>query len=103
MLKLFKNFVQLKKYYHLYNNTDRMQLENLVVTYRILEKKRCEYIPQDLHNRLVNRRRRVVEDDRGIREYQIKKLCKVNNEEDMRKTKGGIEPLWRNKMLVCGD
>lgn len=39
-----KDFVQLKKYYHLYNNMDIMQLEKVAVRHMILEKKIFEDI-----------------------------------------------------------
>ena len=67
----------------------------------ILEKKTFEdiekYIPQDLYIRLINRKRSVVEEDRIIRENQIKKLCKINNDEDMKIILTGIESLLRNQ------
>ena len=38
------NFVQLNKYYDLYNNMDRRQLENVVVRNMILKDKRFDNI-----------------------------------------------------------
>lgn len=67
-----KKFVQLNKFYHLYSNMDRMQLENVVVRYMVYENMKFEDIEknilQDLYNRLINRKRRVVNEDIGIRE-----------------------------------
>ena len=61
------NFVQSNKQYDLYNNMDRRQLENIVVRNMILKDKRFDSIKgkilEDLYNRLLNRKRRVIEED----------------------------------------
>ena len=79
------NFVQLNKYYDLYNNMDRRQLENVVVRNMILKDKRFDsisgQIPKDLYNILLNRKSRVVEEDKKIRLNMVRKLCSLNNEE----------------------
>ena len=56
-----------------------------------------ENIPQDLYNRLVNKRRRVIEEDKKIRGNLINKLCEINNDDDMTRIMKGIEPFLRNK------
>lgn len=98
------NFVQLNKYYILYSNMDKLQLENVVVRNIILRRKIFEDIqkntPQDLYNRLLDRRRRVVDEDKRIRENIIKKFYEINNDEDMRRIMKGIEPLLRDKIRV---
>ena len=38
----------------------------------------------DLYNRLLNRKRRVIEEDKHIRINMVMKLCFVNNEEDVK-------------------
>lgn len=48
-------------------------------------------------NRLINRRRRVIGEDKKIRENIIKKLCEVSSDEDLQDIIKGIEPLLRNK------
>ena len=50
-----------------------------------------------MYNRFNNIKRRVVNEERNIRENQIKKLCEVNDDEDMSRLMEGIEPLLRNK------
>ena len=59
------NFFQLNKYYGLYNNMDRRQLENVLMRNMILKDKCSDtikgQIPKDLYNRLINRKSRVVE------------------------------------------
>lgn len=57
-------------------------------------------IPQHLYNRLVNRRRRVIEEDKKIRKNFIKKLCEVNIDDDMNGIVKGIKPLLRKKRRV---
>lgn len=54
-------------------------------------------IPKDLYNRLLNMKRRLVEEDTKLRENMIKKLCDVNTDEDTEIIFKGIEPLLRNK------
>ena len=55
------NFVQLNKYYSMYNNMDRRQLENAVVRNMILKDKIFYMIKgqilEDLYNTLMNRKR----------------------------------------------
>ena len=62
------SFVQLNKYYSMYNNKDKRQLENVVVRNMILKDKRFDtikgQIPEDLYNRLMNRKSRVVEEEK---------------------------------------
>ena len=62
------NFVQLNKYYDLYNSMDRRQLENVVVRNLILEDKRFDNIKgknyENLYNRLMNKKNRVVEEEK---------------------------------------
>ena len=67
----------------------------------ILKDKRIDSIkskiPENLCNRLINRKNRVVEKEKKIRINMIKKLCIVNSDEDLEAILNGIEPLWRNK------
>ena len=62
------NFAQLNKYYSMYNAMDRRQLENVVVRNMILKDKCFDtikgQIPEDLYNRLMNRKSRVVEEEK---------------------------------------
>ena len=64
-------FVYLNKYYSLYSNNDIRKLENAVVRNIKLKYKRFDSIhdkiPIDLYNRIFNRKRIVVEEDRKIR------------------------------------
>ena len=76
----------------------------------ILENKRFEdvqrHILEDFYNRLIKKRRRVIGEDKKIRENMIKKLCKVNNDEDLQDILNGIEPLLQNKrrhILLMGE
>ena len=66
---------------------DRRQLENIVVRNMILKDKRFDsirgQIPENLYNRLRNRKSRVVEEDKQIRMNMVRKLCFVNNEEEI--------------------
>ena len=79
------NFVQLNKYYSMYNNMDRRQLENVVVRNMILKDKWCDtikgQIPKDLYNRLMNRKSRVVEEENQMRINIVKTLCIINNDD----------------------
>ena len=62
------NFVQLNKYYSMYNNMDRRKLENAVVRNMILKDKCFDTIKvqilEDLYNRLMNRKSRVVDEEK---------------------------------------
>lgn len=95
------NFVQLNKYYSLYNNMVGRQLENSIVRNMIFWKKKFDNIQnkilEDLFNRLLNRKKRVTEEDTKLREKMIYKLCEVNSKEDLDRILKGIEPLLRNK------
>ena len=105
------NFVQLNKNYDLYNSIDRRQLENAMVRNMILKDKRFDSIkgkiPEDLYNRLMNRKNRVVEEEKKIRINMVKKICIVNSDEDVEAILKGIEPLLRNKkrsiLLIGGN
>ena len=61
---------------------DRRQLENAIIRNMILRNKRFENIqnkiPEDLYNRLVNRKRRISEEDMNMRITMINKLCDVD-------------------------
>ena len=85
----------------MYNNMDRRQLENVVVRNMILKDKRFDIIKgqilEDLYNRLMNRKSRVVEEEKQMRINMIKKLCIINNAEDLETILKGIEPMLKNK------
>ena len=85
----------------MYNNMDGRQLENVVVRNMILKDKRFDtikgQIPEDLYNRLMNRKSRIVEEEKHMRINMVKKMCMVNNDEEMEEILKGIEPLLRNK------
>ena len=76
------NFVQLNKYYSMYNNMDRRKLENVVVRNMILKDKHFDtikgQIPEDLYNILMNRKSRIVEEEKQMRINMVKILCIVN-------------------------
>ena len=95
------NFVHLYKYYSLHSNMDRRKLENSIVRNMILRYKIFDTIqnkiPEDLYNMLLNRKKRVLEEDIKLRETMVNKLCKVNSKEDMNKILKGIDPLLRQK------
>ena len=95
------NFVQLNKYYDLYSNMDRRQLENVVIRNMIIKDRRFDsvrgQITKDLYNRLRNKKSRVMEEGKKIRFNMVKKLCIVNNEEEITKILKVIAPLLRNK------
>lgn len=67
----------------------------------ILRKKRFSSIqnkiPKDLYNRLLNRKRRVVEEDTKLRENLVQKLCEVDTKEGIERILKAIEPFSRNK------
>ena len=50
-------------------------------------------ISEDLYNRLLKRKRKVVEEDKKIRIHLIKKLCKVSTNDDTTCIFQGVEPL----------
>lgn len=54
---------------------DRLKLENVVVIHMILTNKRFEdvqkKIPKDLFDGLINTKKRVIEEDKKIREKMI--------------------------------
>ena len=67
----------------------------------ILKDKRFDSIKgqihEDLYNRLMNRKSRVVEEEKKIRVSMIKKLCTVNLEDEIEEILKVITPLLRNK------
>ena len=54
-------------------------------------------IPKDLYNRMRNRKGRVIEEDKKIRINMVKKLCTINNEEELIEILKGMAPVLRNK------
>ena len=54
-------------------------------------------ILEDLLNRLLNRKKRVLEEDNNLKIKVINKLCETNSKEDSDRILKGIEPLLRNK------
>ena len=54
-------------------------------------------IPEDLYNRPINRKKRVLEEDLNLRITMINKPCQVDSKEDSDIILKGIEPLMRNK------
>ena len=67
----------------------------------ILNDKRFDSIKakllEDLYNRLMNRKSGVIEEKKHIRVNMIKKLCVVNNDEDIENILKGIASFLRNK------
>ena len=45
----------------------------------------------------MNRKSRIVEEEKQIIINMVKKLCVINNDEDLEGILKGIEPLLRNK------
>ena len=80
----------------MYSNMDRIQLQNAIVRNMILKNKRFEdvqrHILEDFYNRLINGKRRVIGEDKKIRENMVKKLCEVNNDEELQDILNKIEP-----------
>ena len=76
---------------------DARKLENSIVGSMILRNRRFNSIqgkiPKDLYNKLLNRKRRVVEEDTKLREIMVNKLCEINTKEDLDRILKGIEPL----------
>ena len=54
-------------------------------------------MPKYLYNRLMNRKSRIVEEEKQIRINMVRKLCVINSDEDLEEILKGIEPLLRNK------
>ena len=83
----------------MYNNMDRRKLDNSIVRNMILKDKHFHtikgQIPEDLYNRLINRKSRVVEEEKQIRIDMVKKLCIINNDNDLETILKGIEPLLK--------
>ena len=50
-----------------------------------------------MYNRLINRKNRVIEEDKKIRINLIKNLCAVHNDDDVEEVLKGFAPLLRNK------
>ena len=49
-----------------------------------------------MYIRLINKRIRVAEEDKKIKEKLIKKFCEVNSNDDIDRIMKGVEPLLRN-------
>ena len=85
----------------MYNNMARRQLENAIVRNMILKDKHFDtikgQIPEDLYNKLMNRKRTIVKEEKQMRINMVKKMCIVNSDEEMEEILKGIEPLLRNK------
>ena len=63
-------------------------------------------IPEDLYNRLMNRKSRIVEEEKKMRINMVKKMCIINNDEEMEVILKGIEPFLNNKkrsILLMGS
>ena len=48
----------------------------------------------------MNRKSRIVEEEKQMRINMVKKLCIVNNDEELEEILKGIEPLLRNKKRI---
>ena len=73
---------------------DRRELENVVVRNMILKDKRFDniksQIPEDLENRLINKKSRVIKEEKRIRVNMVKKLCIVNSDVELEEILKGI-------------
>lgn len=103
------DFVQLNKFYDSYNFIEKFDLENAIIRHMILSNIKFEdiegQVPKDLYERSVNRKKRVIEEDKSIRERLIIKLCEVKDDEHLVRLMKFIEPLLRNKkrtILIMG-
>ena len=80
---------------------NKRKLENAIFRNMILRNKKHEHIqkkiPKDLYNSMLNRKRRVIDEDHKIRKNMTRKLCKVNIDDDIISMMNGINPLLRNK------
>ena len=52
-------------------------------------------ILEDLYNRLMNRKSRVIKEENKIRVNIVKKICIVNNDEELEEILKGIVSLLR--------
>ena len=82
---------------------DRRQIENAIVRNMILKDKRFDTIkgkiPEDIYDIFLNRKRKVIEEDKQIRINMVRNLCILNNEEDIKEILKGIAPLLRCKKI----
>ena len=58
-----------------------------------------EQIPKDLYEILVNKKKRVQEEEKGVRENMTKKLQVVESEEYLKCLLQSLEPYPRNKTM----
>ena len=67
---------------------DRMKIENVAIRYMILENKKFDTIhgkiPEDLYNRLVNRKMRAQDDNKKMRENVIRQFCDIRDNDHLK-------------------
>ena len=57
-------------------------------------------IPNQLFEKLEERRLRAIEEDNKMREDTMRKLCSLISYEDMNNVLGNVKPLLRTKMRI---
>lgn len=103
------DFTKLNKFYDLYGSFDRLNFENAMITHMIVIDKKLSTIhgkiPEDLYNRLVNRKQRAQEEDIKMREHVIRQFCEVEDEDHLKrflKSLGNLLRTKRRTILIMG-
>lgn len=103
------DFTEMKKNYESYNFSEKLNLENVVIRHIILADKNFDSIqgkiPNELFEKLVNRKKRAVEEDKSIRENYVRKLCEIKDEENFKEIMKNLNTHLRMKrrtILIMG-
>lgn len=103
------DFTKLNEYYDMYENFEKLNLENVVVRHMILADNKFHdikgKIPNGLYEKLVNRKKRAIDEDNGIRERYVRKLCEIKDEEHFKEIMKNLSTHLRKKrrnILIMG-
>lgn len=98
------DFSKMNKYYDLYNYSERVNLENVIVRHMILVDNKFYTIqgkiPDDLFEKLVNKKKRATEEDNKIIENIVRKLCDVRDEDHFKEIMKELGTHMRTKKIT---
>jgi hypothetical protein len=96
------NFVQMNKFYDLYNDIENLKIDISTVRYMIKNNVRFDGIKsivnKKVYDRLIAKKASIHKEDMELQKSMIKTLCKTEDEEEIKNLMSSLAPYLRNKM-----
>ena len=95
------NFVQMNKFYDLYNDIEKEHIDISTVRYMIINNLKFKdikgFVNQKVYDKLIAKKAPVQEDDMELQKSMIRTMCKTEDGEEIKKLIGNLHPIYETK------